>query len=256
MSKRKPIIITDARPTRSGSIDLIPKTPTPFGITSATAGDALFEQQVRGGTAIAALRRSHRTQPSHSARRGTRRSGLCSNVSKYTSTKHATVGHTAMLLPCGSTPTDTRKVGGCRFRPRSSLSDQADHIARLAALSAWIYRCVVARDECPASSWMSRREQPASVIFLGVAVMNVRLPEWDEAPSMPISRKPVRNQTAMAFALLAVCALAVDHGKVRSHLSPERPSGLPALRVAHYGGGLCARHLHLSMPCWAAKRHR
>ena len=48
---------------------------------------------------------------------------------------------------------------------------------RLAAVSPWIYRCVVAREEWPASSWISRNEPPASVIFFAAAVMNVRRPE-------------------------------------------------------------------------------
>jgi hypothetical protein len=59
---------------------------------------------------------------------------------------------------------------------------------RFAVLSPWMYRWVIESEECPAISCTSRSDPPASVIFFAMAVMNVLLPECDDAPSSPISR--------------------------------------------------------------------
>jgi len=48
---------------------------------------------------------------------------------------------------------------------------------RFAALSPWIYRWVIESEECPAISWTSRSDPPASVIFFAIPVINVLLPE-------------------------------------------------------------------------------
>jgi len=40
-----------------------------------------------------------------------------------------------------------------------------------------MYRCVVARFECPASIWISRNDPPTVEIFLAALVMKVRRPE-------------------------------------------------------------------------------
>ena len=48
---------------------------------------------------------------------------------------------------------------------------------RFAVLSSWMYRWVIESEECPAISWTSRSDPPASVIFFAMAVMKVLLPE-------------------------------------------------------------------------------
>jgi hypothetical protein len=76
----------------------------------------------------------------------------------------------------------------------SRRSDQRDHVAlgSVVALDARLGR---------RQARGSRKEPPALVIFFAAAVMNVRRPECEEAPSTPISRNRVRNQTATALAL-------------------------------------------------------
>ena len=85
---------------------------------------------------------------------------------------------------------------------------------RFAALSPWMYRWVIESEECPAISWTSRSDPPASVIFFAIAVMNVLLPECDDAPvkpDFPISGvKPYRY----SIRAIAWCSLAIDYGAI------------------------------------------
>jgi hypothetical protein len=52
---------------------------------------------------------------------------------------------------------------------------------RFAAVSPWIYLCVIASEECPAIFCTSRSDPPASVILFAMAVINVLLPEFELA---------------------------------------------------------------------------
>ena len=112
-----------------------------------------------------------------------KKTGAPLKTSRFGPRTELAFGSRSPFLGFRITPTRRRRRSGLGFWPQMSPTT-----LRFAALSPWIYRWVIESEECPAISCTSRSDPPASVIFFATAVMNVLLPECEDALASPISR--------------------------------------------------------------------